>query len=91
MKILFQGDSITSELREHLAPRRHLVRGIAEEFGATFIPLQSLFDEAVKLAPAEYWAFDGIHATHAGFQLMADVWLEAARPLLFPRSNLRNP
>jgi hypothetical protein len=50
--------------------------------------LQSLFDKALALAPAAYWAYDGIHATHAGFQLIADAWLETAErhQLLAPRS-----
>lgn len=79
---LLEAGRVTKEWREHLAPRQRIVREIAGEFGATFIPLQEHFDEAVRSAPAEYWAFDGIHATHAGFQLIADVWLKAASPLL---------
>jgi lysophospholipase L1-like esterase len=79
---LLEAGRVTKEWREHLAPRQGIVREIAGEFGATFIPLQKHFDEAVRSAPAEYWAFDGIHATHAGFQLIADAWVEAASPLL---------
>lgn len=68
--------------REHLALRQRIVHEIATEFGAIFIPLQALFDEAARLAPPEFWTFDGIHATHAGFQLIADAWLDAARPII---------
>lgn len=81
---LLEVGKVTPAWREHLAPRQRIVREIAEEFGASFVPLQKLFDEAARSAPAEHWAWDGIHATHAGFQLIADAWLEAARPLLFP-------
>jgi hypothetical protein len=61
---------------------------IAREFDAPLLPLQSLFDKALALAPAAYWAYDGIHATHAGFQLIADAWLETAErhQLLAPQS-----
>jgi len=81
---LVPAGSVTSEWLDCLAPRRAAVEKIANEYGAVFVPLQKLFDEALQAAPAAYWAFDGIHATHAGFQLIADAWLEAAGPVLFP-------
>jgi lysophospholipase L1-like esterase len=34
-----------------------------------------MFDEAVKYAPAEHWAADGVHPTPAGAALMAHYWL----------------
>ena len=57
-------------------PIQEGIAAIAREFDAPLLPLQSLFDKALALAPAAYWAYDGIHATHAGFQLIADAWLE---------------
>ena len=66
----------------HLRPRQTFIRHYAAEVGAVFIPLQTIFTEACRRAPAAFWAFDGIHPTHAGFHLMAEVWLKAARPLL---------
>lgn len=38
---------------------RRVAREMAEEFGAAFIPYQSVMDEALKLAPASYWSIDG--------------------------------
>jgi lysophospholipase L1-like esterase len=54
-------------------------KDIAEQFGATFIPFQKVFDEAQKRAPGAYWTGDGVHPTLAGAQLMAQAWLEAVK------------
>jgi lysophospholipase L1-like esterase len=50
---------------------------IAKMFDATFIPYQSVYDEAQKKAPGSYWTGDGVHPTLAGAQLMAQAWLKA--------------
>jgi len=52
-------------------------REIAKKSGATFIPFQSVYDEAVKRAPGSYWTGDGVHPTLAGAQLMAKAWMKA--------------
>lgn len=57
--------------------RAESVKKIAEEFGVTFLPLQAKFDEATKIAPADYWLGDGVHPTPAGHQLIANEWLKA--------------
>jgi lysophospholipase L1-like esterase len=36
-----------------------------------------MFDEAVKLAPPEHWAQDGVHPSTTGASLMAHHWLKA--------------
>lgn len=54
-------------------------KDISEQFGATFIPFQKVFDEAQKRAPGAYWTGDGVHPTLAGAQLMAQAWLEAIK------------
>lgn len=56
---------------------RAAAKRVAEEAGATFVPFQSMFDEAVKLAPPEHWARDGVHPTTHGAALMAARWLTA--------------
>ncbi|MEN8228414.1 MAG: SGNH/GDSL hydrolase family protein [Bacteroidota bacterium] len=50
---------------------------IADEFGATWVPFQEVFNSAIEIAPAAYWAQDGVHPSMAGAQLMARSWLEA--------------
>lgn len=54
-------------------------RDIAAQFGATFIPFQKIYDEAQKRAPGSYWTPDGVHASFAGAQLMANAWIAAVR------------
>lgn len=58
---------------------REIARKLAEEFKAVFIPYQKVFDEAQKKAPGAYWTHDGVHATLAGAQLMANAWMEAVQ------------
>jgi len=54
-------------------------RDIADMFQATFIPYQSIFDEAQKKAPGAYWTGDGVHPSLAGAQLMAEAWMKAVK------------
>jgi len=61
---------------EEIDERSAVVAKLAKEFGAVLVPFQSMFDEAVKLAPPEYWAADGVHPSAAGHLLMAKCWLE---------------
>jgi lysophospholipase L1-like esterase len=50
---------------------------VAEKYGLKFVPLQKLFDEACKTAPATYWLTDGVHPTNAGHELIKREWLKA--------------
>jgi len=52
---------------------------VAQKHGATFIPLQHLFDEACKLAEPSYWLNDGVHPTAMGHELIAREWIKAFR------------
>ena len=56
---------------------RKSARKLSEEFNTVFVPFQSGFDAAVKLAPARYWSNDGVHPDLHGRQLMANMWMEA--------------
>lgn len=58
---------------------RYAARDLAEQFKATFIPYQTVYDEAVKSAPAAYWTPDGVHPSIAGARLMSLAWLEAIK------------
>ncbi len=56
---------------------RAAARRVAQAHGATFVPFQAMFDAAVKYAPPEYWAKDGVHPSAAGAALMAHTWVNA--------------
>lgn len=73
---LLEAGGITPRWKEHLKPRQEAIGKLAAEKGVPLIPLQSRFDQACLQAPAAFWSYDGIHPTHAGFQLIADAWLE---------------
>ncbi len=54
---------------------RAAAKRVAEKHRTTFVPFQTMFDEAVNCAPAEHWAGDGVHPSPAGASLMAYFWL----------------
>lgn len=60
--------------------RRAAAKRVADGAGATWVPFQTMFDEAVKKAEPAYWARDGVHPTMAGHALMANTWLGTVRP-----------
>lgn len=60
--------------------RRTAARRVAEGAGADWVPFQSMFDDALQHAEAEYWAADGVHPTLAGHGLMAKTWLDVVKP-----------
>ena len=56
--------------------RRAVAKRLADELKLTFVPFQTMFDDAVKSAPPAYWAGDGVHPTLAGHALMTKTWRE---------------
>ena len=53
---------------------RAAAKRVAEQAGAIFVPFQTMFDEASKIAPPERWAGDGVHPSADGAALMAHTW-----------------
>jgi len=58
--------------------RRAAAARVASHARATFVPLQSIFDERIRTAPPAYWAADGVHPTPAGHAVIAEHWRRAA-------------
>ena len=54
---------------------RAVAKKLAEETKSVFVPYQTMFDAAVKYAPPEHWAGDGVHPTPNGASLMAAEWI----------------
>ena len=67
---------VTPEWRGDVDKRREIVAELAKDFDATLVPYQQLFDEAIKEAPAEHWAGDGVHPSPAGHHRMAKMWID---------------
>lgn len=66
----------TSDDFKPLAQFRAVSKKLADAMKLTFVPFQSMFDEAVKAAPAGFWLWDGIHPSTAGHAIMARKWRE---------------
>ncbi|MEK4271943.1 SGNH/GDSL hydrolase family protein [Paenibacillus sp. FSL R7-0026] len=64
---------------EYIGQYQKLAQGLAEEFGAVWVPLQQTFNDALKQADAAYWLWDGVHPTAAGHELIARQWLSVVQ------------
>lgn len=79
---VFPMGNVNDEWIKDVNLRRDVVRKIAEDYNQIFIPLQSIFDAALKDAPQEYWMSDGIHPAPAGHRLIQKEWMKAAADLI---------
>ena len=78
-----ESDFITPEWKAEMAERSKVAKKIAEEYGCTFIPFQSILEEAAaKAGNPKLIAADGVHPTLTGHQVMADAWLKYAGNLI---------
>ena len=68
-----RGEYFNAECRK----RAEMAKKVAQKHSAVFIPLQDAFDEAAKLAPADWWLRDGVHPTSVGHELIARRWVKA--------------
>ena len=53
-----------------------VVKKIAEDYGAYFVPLQEKFDEAAQKYGVTNYLYDGVHPAPAGAKLIATEWLK---------------
>jgi acyl-CoA thioesterase-1 len=72
------GGEFKAEWHAELRERAAVVRQLAQEFGAAFVPYQGMFEAAMKQYSAAELAADGVHPSPLGHQLMARAWREAA-------------
>ncbi|MBE6651997.1 MAG: GDSL family lipase [Ruminococcaceae bacterium] len=74
--------------------KQAIIRRIAEDYGAIFIPVQKRLEQLVRETapiltangcdtdPCAYWMWDGIHPTEPLHHYLAELWLEAAKDIL---------
>ncbi len=74
---LLKAGGMTEAHIEGITAYREVAHGLARRYRAVWVPYQQVFNDALKDAPAEYWAPDGVHPTVAGHMLMARAWLRA--------------
>lgn len=70
------GGRAIDEQWEKFHSYRAAAKKIAQDYDAVFLPYHSVFEEALKSAPVEYWCPDGVHPSIAGANLMAATWME---------------
>ena len=70
-------------LKEDLARILVIIRKLAEEYADVFIPLDVLFDEAMKTQPEPlYYSGDGVHPNANGAAFIGRLYAEAVKPLV---------
>jgi lysophospholipase L1-like esterase len=70
--------AVTDAWFPEIDQRRAVVRKLAGEYGAVFVPFQRVLNRAVKDQPRpEYWLADGVHPTLAGHALLAQAFVKA--------------
>ena len=75
------GSAIGAEWAKNFPAYQQVIRNLATEMNTGFIPFQQVFDEALELAPVQYWCPDGVHPSIAGAALMKTAWLVAFNQL----------
>ena len=80
----FQLDAeATAYLRDDLKTLLPIVRRLADEYADVYIPLDTLFEEALKTQPSPlYYSEDGVHPTVWGAEFIGRAYAEAIEPLL---------
>jgi len=79
--LIHGGTALDDTWEPNFKAYREAAKIVANEFKTIFIPLQSVFNEALKKAPAAYWGQDGVHPSLAGAQLIAQAWLKGTKSL----------
>ena len=70
-------------LREDIKTVLPIVRKLADEYADVYIPLDEIFDEAMKTQPAPlYYSNDGVHPNKNGSEFIGNIYAEAIKPLL---------
>jgi len=72
-----------AHMKEDLKTVLPIVRSLAEEFADVYIPLDELFEEAVRNQPEPlYYSGDGVHPNQNGAEFIGRHYAEAVKPLL---------
>ena len=67
--------------REDLDPKIAVVRRLAREFKALYVPLDGIFARAATQREPAFWASDGVHPTVEGHALIAQSWLRTVKAI----------
>ena len=67
--------------KKDVAEKVEVTKRIAKKYNLPLIELQPAFDEALKSAPAAYWAADGVHPTVCGNELIKNLWIKTFKEI----------
>jgi len=70
------GDGRGTRLNELLAERRDIVKKLAHEYSALYVPFQETQLQLMKEQPHIQWTVDGCHPTLSGHAALAKCWLD---------------
>ena len=71
------------EMREDLKRVLPIIRNLAKEFADAYVPLDEIFEEAVKNQPEpRYYSADGVHPNGNGAAFIGKHYFDAIAPLL---------
>jgi lysophospholipase L1-like esterase len=62
--------------RTDLDPKIHVVRKLAQEYKAIFVPLDGIMAQFCSVKAPSFWSYDGVHPTVNGSILIAKKWIE---------------
>lgn len=68
-------------MRPDLGGKTTVLRKLARQYAAAYIPLDGLFAAASVVRTPAHWATDGVHPTPEGHRLIASAWLDAVDEL----------
>ena len=72
-----ESECVSKESYADVLARGKIVKKLAADFDATFVPLQAALEEAAALAKDNLKILrDGVHPTLAGAQIISDQWLK---------------
>ncbi|MHB9024553.1 MAG: SGNH/GDSL hydrolase family protein [Armatimonadota bacterium] len=74
---LLPSQELYAAWRPGLEARINIVRQLAREYNALYIPLDGLFATACTRAEPSFWSGDGVHPSPAGHALIAQAWMAA--------------
>jgi len=55
-----------------------IIKKIADKHQLIHVPLQGMFEDALKIKPVTYWLYDGVHPSPVGHKMIADQWIRCA-------------
>ena len=70
-------------IKEQLVSVQAIVRSLAKEFADVYIPLDELFEEALKTQPSpRYYSNDGVHPNENGARFIGKIYADAVKDLI---------